>query len=105
MSMNTVVRARIDPQIKDEASAVLAATGLTLYDTFRIMLTRVAHEKALPFDPLTPNGTTSAARRVQAISSAWIVSGCLWLIWRQKTERTGAIQFYHPTGLNKGWCS
>ena len=63
MSMNTVVRARIDPQIKDEASAVLAATGLTLSDTFRIMLTRVAHEKALPFDPLTPNGTTSAAMR------------------------------------------
>lgn len=63
MATNTVVRARIDERIKEEASAVLAAMGLTVSDVFRIMLTRVAHEKALPFEPLIPNETTIAAMR------------------------------------------
>ncbi len=60
---NNVVRARIDGQIKEEASIVLAAMGLTVSDAFRIMLTRVAHDKALPFDVLIPNTTTIAAMR------------------------------------------
>ena len=61
MPTNTVVRARIDEHIKEEASAVLAAMGLTVSDAFRIMLTRIAREKALPFEPLVPNATTIAA--------------------------------------------
>lgn len=63
MSANAVVRARIDQHIKEEASVVLAAMGLTVSDAFRIMLTRVAHEKALPFEPLIPNATTIAAMK------------------------------------------
>lgn len=63
MSANAVVRARIDGHIKEEASAVLAAMGLTVSDAFRIMLTRVAHERALPFEPLVPNATTIAAMK------------------------------------------
>ena len=61
MSANAVVRARIDARIKNEASAVLGAMGLTVSDAFRMMLTRVAHEKALPFSPLIPNAETIAA--------------------------------------------
>ncbi len=61
MSSITVVRALIDEHIKEEASAVLAAMGLTVSDAFRIMLTRVAHDKALPFEPLVPNLPTIAA--------------------------------------------
>lgn len=63
MTANAVVRARIDEQIKEEASNVLAAMGLTVSDAFRIMLTRIAHEKALPFEPLVPNKATVAAMR------------------------------------------
>jgi len=63
MATNVVVRARIDEHIKEEAAAVLAAMGLTVSDAFRIMLTRVAREKALPFEPLIPNDTTIAAMR------------------------------------------
>ncbi|MDR2014995.1 MAG: type II toxin-antitoxin system RelB/DinJ family antitoxin [Azoarcus sp.] len=63
MPTNAVVRARIDEHIKEEASTVLATMGLTVSDAFRIMLTRVAHEKALPFEPLIPNETTIAAMR------------------------------------------
>jgi DNA-damage-inducible protein J len=61
MSANAVVRARIDAHIKEEATVVLAAMGLTISDAFRIMLTRVAREKALPFEPLMPNDETIAA--------------------------------------------
>ena len=35
MAANSVVRARIDQRIKDEAAAVLAAMGLTVSDAFR----------------------------------------------------------------------
>lgn len=67
MTMNTVVRARIDAQIKEEAAAVLAAIGLTPSDAFRMLLIRIAKEKALPFEPLIPNKKTieamKAARR------------------------------------------
>ena len=63
MSANAVVRARIDEHIKEEATIVLAAMGLTVSDAFRIMLTRVAHEKALPFEPLVPNALTIEAMK------------------------------------------
>ncbi len=63
MPANSVVRARIDGHIKDEASAVLAAMGLSVSDALRMLLTRVAKEKALPFDPLVPNSETIAAMR------------------------------------------
>ncbi len=61
MAANAVVRARIDERIKEDATVVLAAMGLTVSDAFRIMLTRVAREKALPFEPLIPNAETIAA--------------------------------------------
>ncbi|MQU46093.1 type II toxin-antitoxin system RelB/DinJ family antitoxin [Pseudomonas helleri] len=63
MSTNAVVRARIDEHIKEEAAAVLATMGLTVSDAFRMMMTRIAQEKALPFEPLVPNAETVAARK------------------------------------------
>lgn len=67
MPENAVVRARIDEKIKAEASAVLAAMGLTVSDAFRLLMVKVAKEKALPFEPLIPNNETieamKAARR------------------------------------------
>ncbi len=63
MSANAVVRARINEEIKKEAVIVLASMGLTVSDAFRMMLTRVAVEKALPFEPLVPNEETLAAMR------------------------------------------
>ena len=63
MPATDVVRARIDPVIKQEASIVLAAMGPSVSDAFRMLLTRVAHEKALPFEPLVPNAATIAAMK------------------------------------------
>ena len=61
MTENSVVRARIDAATKAEASAVLASIGLSLSEAIRLMLRRVAAEKALPFEPLIPNAETIEA--------------------------------------------
>jgi len=61
MAENSVVRARINERIKEEASAVLGAMGLTVSDAFRLLMVRVARDKALPFEPLVPNDKTIAA--------------------------------------------
>ena len=63
MAANKLVQARIDGTIKEEAAAVLAAMGLTVSDAVRLLLTRVAQEKALPFAPLIPNATTIKAMK------------------------------------------
>jgi DNA-damage-inducible protein J len=73
MTDNSVVRARIDERTKQEAAAVLKTIGLTLSDAFRLLLVRVAAEKALPFDPLVPDGETieaiKAARRGELVTA------------------------------------
>lgn len=37
--------------------------GLTVSDAFRLMMVRIAAEKALPFEPLVPNEKSIAAMR------------------------------------------
>jgi DNA-damage-inducible protein J len=63
-----IVRARIDPEVKREASAVLAGMGLSLSlsDAIRLMLVRVAAERALPFAVRLPNAATRDAMRAAA---------------------------------------
>ena len=72
MPANAVVRARIDERTKNEAAAVLEAMGLTVSDAFRMLLVRIAAEKALPFEPLAPNQETieaaKAARRGELVT-------------------------------------
>jgi len=63
MAENALVQTRIDATIKNEAAVVLEAIGLTVSDAVRLMLTRVAREKALPFEPLVPNKKTIAAMK------------------------------------------
>jgi DNA-damage-inducible protein J len=67
----TVVQATVDERVKEEATAIYAAAGLTLSDAFRIMLMRTVADQALPFDPLIPNAETveamMAARRGEVV--------------------------------------
>jgi DNA-damage-inducible protein J len=46
--------------------------GLTVSDAFRLMMVRIAEEKALPFEPLVPNAETieamKAARRGELVT-------------------------------------
>ena len=65
MPHSQLVQARVDKEVKEAAAVVLAAVGLTLgltlSDAVRLLLTRIAREKALPFAPLVPNAATIAA--------------------------------------------
>jgi DNA-damage-inducible protein J len=59
----------MDEHIKSEAAAALKAMGLTLSDAFRLLLVRVAKEKALPFEPLTETiEAMKAARRGELVT-------------------------------------
>lgn len=59
MATTAFVRARIDEKVKDEAAKVLADMGLTVSDVVRIALTKIAKEKALPFEMRVPNKLTA----------------------------------------------
>lgn len=63
MNTDAVVRARISGQVRDEATSVLAAMGLSVSDAIRMMLVRVAAEKALPFEVKVPNAVTARTLR------------------------------------------
>jgi DNA-damage-inducible protein J len=58
MATTDIVRARIDAHTKDEAARVLATMGLTVSDACRMMLTKIALEKRLPFGTEEPNELT-----------------------------------------------
>ena len=50
MAANALIQTRVDPDVKARATAVLETLGLTVSDAVRILLTRTAHEGALPFE-------------------------------------------------------
>ena len=61
MAADTIVRARIDGRIKEKAAEVLGEMGLSVSDAIRLLLVRVAAERALPFEVKVPNAETRAA--------------------------------------------
>jgi DNA-damage-inducible protein J len=65
MPATTMVHVRVDETVKAEAAATLAKMGISVSDAVRMMLVRVATEKALPFEVRVPNATT-----VKAMQSA-----------------------------------
>ena len=63
MAVDTVVRARIDAQTKEEATKALEAMGLSISDYIRMALVRVARDKAVPFPVKVPNAVTAETLR------------------------------------------
>jgi DNA-damage-inducible protein J len=61
MAATEMVHVRIDKRVKTKAAKTLAAMGLSVSDAVRVLLTRVATEKALPFEIKVPNAATAAA--------------------------------------------
>jgi len=63
MAATEMVHIRIDKRVKTQAAKALSAMGLSVSDAVRVLLTRVAAEKALPFDLKVPNAATAAAMK------------------------------------------
>ncbi len=61
MTADTVIRARIDSDTKERATAALEAMGLSVSDAIRLLMRRIADEKRLPFDVRVPNAETQKA--------------------------------------------
>ncbi|NWO04612.1 MAG: type II toxin-antitoxin system RelB/DinJ family antitoxin [Alteromonadaceae bacterium] len=61
MSSDTVIRARIDRDTKERATAALDAMGLSTSDAIRLLMLRIAEEKRLPFIVQVPNAATAKA--------------------------------------------
>lgn len=60
---DTYVRARIDTDTKERATAALEAMGLSVSDAIRLLMLRVADERRLPFAVKAPNATTRKAMK------------------------------------------
>ena len=58
-----MVHVRINKRIKAQAAKALATMGLSVSDAVRVLLTRVAAERALPFEVKAPNAAIAAAMR------------------------------------------
>ncbi len=60
---STMVHIRVDEKVKERAAKTLAAMGMSVSDAVRLLLVRVAAEKALPFEVRVPSATTIKAMR------------------------------------------
>jgi DNA-damage-inducible protein J len=60
MTATALVQTRIDPAVKDRATEVLAAMGMTVSDAVRVLLTRTAREGALPIELLVDEAAHDA---------------------------------------------
>ncbi|MGB6118171.1 MAG: type II toxin-antitoxin system RelB/DinJ family antitoxin [Mesorhizobium sp.] len=61
MASDTVVRARVDTQTKERATAALDAMGLSVSDAIRLLMIRIAQEQRLPFDVKVAKPATARA--------------------------------------------
>ena len=55
------IRSRIEPDLKENATRVLASCGLNISDAVRLFLRQVVAQNGLPFEVKAPNAVTIAA--------------------------------------------
>ena len=59
--LTTEVRSRVEPELKEEAAAVLKAAGLDVSTAIRLFLRSVVEKGGLPIEVPRPNPATIAA--------------------------------------------
>ena len=57
------IRSRIEPDLKENATRVLASCGLNISDAVRLFLRQVVAQTGLPFEVKAPNAVTRAAMK------------------------------------------
>ena len=58
-----MIRARVSPELKAQAEAILAEIGLSSSDAIRMFYKQVTLRRGLPFEARIPNATTRKALR------------------------------------------
>jgi DNA-damage-inducible protein J len=61
MVASRMVQARVPGEIQDIANQVIQASGLTVSDVVRVLMTRIAQDKAIPSALFQPNAETLEA--------------------------------------------
>ena len=61
MSADDIVQARIDPETKRRAAAVLESMGLSISDAIRLLMLRIVDQQRLPFETGAPNAESIKA--------------------------------------------
>ncbi len=63
MTTTSMLHVRMDDKTKAEATAALAAMGLTAEDAVRLLFHRIAADQAFPLELKVPNAETRAAMK------------------------------------------
>jgi DNA-damage-inducible protein J len=63
MAISRVVQARVPGDIQAIANQVISAAGLTVSDVVRVVMTRIAQDRAIPLEIFRPNAATLAAMK------------------------------------------
>ena len=63
MSKSAMVRARVEPDLKERAEAMLDQMGLSATTAITLFYRQIIQRRALPFDVRMPNATTQRAMR------------------------------------------
>jgi DNA-damage-inducible protein J len=82
-TQSSIVRSRIQKDVKDNAQEVLSRMGLSMSDALRLFLHQVVAEQRIPFDIKLPKEKTLAAladaetnktetTNLEAIAQEWI---------------------------------
>ena len=61
MAVSRMIQARVPVEIQAAANAVIRASGLTVSDVVRVLMTRIAQDKMIPPALFQPNAETLAA--------------------------------------------
>ncbi|WP_375618925.1 MULTISPECIES: type II toxin-antitoxin system RelB/DinJ family antitoxin [unclassified Bartonella] len=61
MAASRMVQARVPEEIQNVANQVIQASGLSVSDVVRVLMTRIAQDKAIPSFLFQPNAETIAA--------------------------------------------
>ncbi len=61
MTASRMVQARVPGDIQEIATQVIQASGLTVSDVVRVLMTRIAKDKVIPPGLFQPNAETLAA--------------------------------------------
>ena len=61
MARTATIRARVEPELKSEAEAILKEVGLSSSEAMRLFLHQIVRQRGLPFEVKIPNVETVAA--------------------------------------------
>ena len=61
MARTETIRARVEPELKSEAEAILKEVGLSSSESMRLFLYQIVRQRGLPFEVKIPNAETMAA--------------------------------------------